>query len=71
MSFERFWMICRKPEHKGSRTEPKARYAHRDAALTDARRMAAETGHDFVLLEAVEVIRPRDSRTKSFNFGDR
>jgi hypothetical protein len=65
---EPFWMICRKPEHRNSKTEPKARYSHRDAAENDARRMSAQTNTDFVILEAVKVVRPTDERTKSFNY---
>lgn len=56
--FARFWMIARKPTGPSSRTEPKMRYSHRADAVADAKRLANETNAQFVLLEAVEIIRP-------------
>lgn len=56
--FARFWMIARKPTGPHSRTHPTQRYSHRADAVTAARKLAAETNTPFVLLEAVEVIRP-------------
>lgn len=64
----RFWMICQRPQHRNSKTQPTARYANRAAAIDDARRLAHQTGRDFVLLEAVEIIRPKDGLMQSSMF---
>lgn len=63
-----FWMVCAAPSHPGSKTEPKLRYPHRDAALQAARDLAYQNDRPFVVLEAVEVIHPKDRLTKGFNF---
>jgi len=58
--FARFWMVGRKPQGPGSRTEPRKRYS----SLADARAAAHDLakGNDapFVVLEAIEIIRPGD-----------
>lgn len=54
----RFWMICRRPTHAGARTEPRTRYPSLEMARADARHLATAAAQDFVILEAVEVVRP-------------
>ena len=61
MNTARFWMICRAPSHRRSRTEPKARFPTRAAAIEKAQSMAAETGAPFVVLEATDTIHPKDA----------
>ena len=60
----RFWMVARKPWGPGSRTEPRARYSRRVA-----RDLARTHDAPFVILEAVEIIRPdqsgQDDNTRS------
>lgn len=65
---EKFWMICRKPTHRNSKTEPKARFLHRDAAIDEARRLARQTGSHFTLLESVDEISPTDGHLQSSFF---
>lgn len=54
----RFWMICREPTGRSSKTQPTARYGHRDAAFDDAARLARDTGANYLILETVEVVTP-------------
>lgn len=63
--FRRFWMICRMPVDRGSKTEPRMRYPSIAAARDAARDMATQHGHPFVVLEAAEVVTPKDTSTKS------
>lgn len=63
-----FWMICRMPAHERSRTEPKVRYAHRDAAWDDAARLARETGESYALLTVEEVVTPQARLNQSAFF---
>lgn len=56
----RFWMVARKPTGPHSRTEPRARYSSIEDARTAASDLANATDAPFVVLEAVEVIRPGD-----------
>ena len=65
---DRFWMICRAPAHRNSRTEPKARFPTLDAARDEARRLAYQTGHPFVVLAVVEEVRPKDNLTGRLPF---
>ncbi|WP_375175528.1 hypothetical protein [Pseudooceanicola sp.] len=53
-----FWMICRMPSGRHSKTQPKVRYEHRDAAWDDAARLARETGETYALLTVDEVVTP-------------
>lgn len=53
-----FFMIARKPRGPGSVTAPTKRYSTRADAIADARRLADQTGAEFILLEATETIRP-------------
>ena len=55
----RFWMICRRPLHARSKTEPRARFTTEAKARAEAQRLADETDADFVVLTATDVIRPR------------
>lgn len=61
----RFWMICARPTHPNARTEPKARYSSLATARDDARRLSAETGRDFVILQSIETVHPNDAETPS------
>ncbi|WP_298494555.1 hypothetical protein [uncultured Maritimibacter sp.] len=65
----RFWMVARKPWGPGSRTEPRARYSSLDDARRVARDLARTHDAPFVILEAVEIIRPdqsgQDDNTRS------
>ena len=56
--FARFWMICRKPGGPHSKTEPRQRYSTRADAFADAQRLADQLDAPFLILEAVEIIRP-------------
>lgn len=56
--FARFWMICRKPTGPGSRTAPVQRYSSITDAVADARRLATQTGAQFLVLETVGVVDP-------------
>jgi len=56
--FARFWMICRKPTRLDGRTEPRQRYSTRADAFHDAQRLADQLDAPFLILEAVEIIRP-------------
>lgn len=56
--FARFWMICRKPTGPHSKSEPRQRYSTRADALADAKRLANHTDAPFIVLEAVEIVRP-------------
>lgn len=56
--FARFWMVCRKPTGPGARTEPRQRYSHYSDAEAAARKLAAETGAPFLILETVAVADP-------------
>lgn len=58
-----FFMICRKPTHRNARTEPKARYPHVEVARDEARKLARQTGHAFVILSVIEEVQPRDDLT--------
>ena len=60
-----FWMVCRMPTHPRSQTQPKVRYAHRDAAWDDAARLARETGSDYGILRLDEVVTPRARLTEN------
>lgn len=62
--FQRFWMVCRMPTDRGSRTEPRTRYPSIGAARDAARDLAYQNNHPFVVLEAAEVIQPKDLLTK-------
>lgn len=55
---EVFWMVCRKPGSPNSVTQPKVRYSHHDTAWDAAAKLARETGHDFALLQVVEIVTP-------------
>lgn len=59
-AFARFWMVARKPDHAGARTEPKQRFPFRADARRAAAELADQNGAAFVILEAVEVVRPGD-----------
>ncbi len=63
-----FWMVCAQPTHPGSKTEPRLRYPHIDAARQAARDLADQTGRPFVILEAVEVVQPKDLLTGNLDF---
>lgn len=63
--FRRFWMICRMPTGPGSKSEPRVRYPSLTDARAAARDMADQHGHPFVVLEAAEVVAPKDTSTKS------
>lgn len=58
--FARFWMVCRKPSHANSKTEPRRRYSHLADARDVATRLAASEDAPHIILEAVEIIRPTD-----------
>lgn len=62
--FRRFWMVCGLPTHPGSKTEPRTRYPHIDEARRHARDLAYQNDRPFVILEAVEVVNPKDQLTK-------
>lgn len=66
-AFARFWMICRKPTGPHSQTRPVQRYSHLADAETDARRLAADTGAQFLILETVGVIDPADRNQKGLD----
>ncbi|WP_300009745.1 hypothetical protein [uncultured Roseobacter sp.] len=58
--FARFWMVCRKPQHAGAKTEPRQRYSSREDAQRTAERLARENDAPFIILEAVGIARPTD-----------
>lgn len=60
-AFARFWMVCRKPQGPGARTEPRQRYSTFDDAMAAAGKLAGETGAPFLVLETVAVARPGDA----------
>lgn len=62
--FRRFWMVCAMPTHLGSKTEPRIRYAHVSEARRAAQDLAYQNDRPFVILEAVEVVNPKDQLTK-------
>ncbi|MGZ9812314.1 hypothetical protein ACXN5S_17775 [Pseudoroseicyclus sp. H15] len=62
-AFARFWMIARQPRRQGDKTEPRQRYSSRADALAAATRLAEQNDAPFVLLEAIEVIRPGAATT--------
>ena len=63
--FRRFWMVCRQPDGPTSKTEPRIRYPSLTAARDAARNLAYQNDHPFVVLEAVEVVRPKDLLTRT------
>jgi hypothetical protein len=58
-----FYMVARAPKGPHSRTEPKARYPHFDTAVDQARKLARETGHAFVVLGVLATVQPADDLT--------
>lgn len=60
-----FYMIARAPTHPGSKTEPKARYTHFDTALEEARKIARQTGHAFVVLGVLATVQPTNTPTRT------
>jgi hypothetical protein len=69
-SVARFWMVCRKPMGPGARTEPRARYSSLADARRDAAMLAQTNDAPFIILEAVEIIRPGEADTAPGLFGD-
>ena len=59
--FARFWMVARKPSGPGSKTEPRQRYSTIEDARTTAQNLANANDAPFVVLEAVEIMRPGDT----------
>ena len=55
-----FWMICRKPRHPDSKTEPKQRYGSIADARRAARAIAKSTDAPMVILQSVETVDPGD-----------
>ena len=60
-AFSRFWMVCRKPNGPGQKTEPRQRYSTLDDAARAAANLARANDHPFIVLEAVEIFRPHDA----------
>lgn len=60
-----FWMICALPVHPGSKTEPRLRYPSREVALAAAQDLACQNDRPFVILEAVGVVHPKNTFTKT------
>lgn len=58
---KRFWMVARQPTHQHAKTEPKARYSSIEEARGIAGDLAQQNDAPFLVLEAVEVIRPGES----------
>jgi len=63
--FVRFWMVCQQPTHPGSKTEPRYRYPHLTAARQAAQDLAYQSGRPHIVLEAIEVVAPKDKLTKT------
>ena len=63
--FARFWMVCRKPTGPGQKTEPRQRYSSLGDAREAAADLARSNDHPFIVLEAIEVMRPGDSRQEA------
>jgi hypothetical protein len=63
-SYLTFWMVCRKPSHPASKTEPRQRFIRKEDAPKAARDLATAEDAPFVILEAVEIIRPGDGDVK-------
>ncbi|MGI3170012.1 hypothetical protein ACRARG_12705 [Pseudooceanicola sp. C21-150M6] len=63
-----FWMICRTPTGRHSKTEPRARYSTFEAAWDDAAKLARETGMNFSVLAHVDIVTPGDRLTQSSLF---
>lgn len=59
--FARFWMVCRKPTGRHSKTEPRARYSSFDEAMAAARKLARENDAQFHVLETVATARPGEA----------
>ncbi|ATG47620.1 hypothetical protein CEW89_08555 [Celeribacter ethanolicus] len=59
--FARFWMVARKPSGPGSKTEPRQRYSTVEDARAAASDLANANDAPFIVLEAVEIIRPGDT----------
>lgn len=55
--YQQFWVVWRK-DYGGT---PRGRYATRDAAITEASRLAANSNDMYVVLESVGVVRPAKS----------
>lgn len=60
----RFWMVCRKPTHRGAKTEPRQRYNVHADAINAAQKLARDNNHPFIVLEATEIHRPNDAPTQ-------
>mgnify|MGYP000686985168 CR=1 FL=1 len=59
--FARFYMVCRKPSGALSKTEPRQRYSTPEDARSAALNLANQNDAPFIILEAVEIIRPGDT----------
>lgn len=66
-----FWMVARSPRGPHTKTAPTQRYSTRAVALRAAQALADESGEMFVLLAAVETVRPGDTAPGLFGGGRR
>lgn len=67
--FARFWMVARKPAGLNSRTAPTQRYSRIGDARDAASALATTNDAPFVILEAVEIIRPGEDHATASLFG--
>lgn len=58
-----FYMIARAPTHAGSKTTPTKRYSDFVTAQDEARSLARQTGHRFVVLGVLAVVETKDDLT--------
>jgi hypothetical protein len=65
--FARFWMICQKPTGPRSQTNPTTRYSQKADAEEAAKRLAAQKGAQFLILEAVGIVDPDDPSQRGLN----
>ena len=61
-TFACFWMVCRKPNGPGAKTEPRQRYSRHQDAVDAAQKLARDNDHPLLVLEAVEIYHPSDAR---------
>jgi len=62
---ERFFMVARKPTFPQAKTAPKVRYATDTEAHEAAQKLANSSGNDFVVLEAIATVCPKDTNQKA------
>lgn len=58
------WLVVRADTAPGSKSTS-VRYRHRDAAFDAARKLAKQTGHDFLVMGPDTVVTPRTANTQS------